>query len=138
MRQVVHDAGLESRVEIDSAGTGSWHIGEPADPRARAAARRRGIELTGTARQVTRADFDRFDLLLAADQTNRRELLRVAGEDPDRRAKVRLLREFDPEAVRAGSLEVPDPYYGDGDGFEHVLDVVESACRGLLTDLNVE
>jgi protein-tyrosine phosphatase len=135
MLEVLRKDGLHSRVEVDSAGTGGWHIGEPADRRARAAARRRGIELTGTARQVRPADLDHFDLVLAADGSNRRELLRLAGDDPQRRAKVRLLREFDDSAVQSGDLDVPDPYYGDGDGFERVLDIVEAACRGLLAEL---
>jgi protein-tyrosine phosphatase len=135
MRHVLLEAGLDSRVEVDSAGTGAWHVGQPADRRAGAAARRRGIDLTSIARQVTRADFDEFDLVLAADAANRRDLLRLAGEDPQRRAKVRLLREFDSASVQAGDLDIPDPYYGGGDGFEHVLDIVEAACRGLLGEL---
>ena len=135
MRHVLQEQGLDGEVEVDSAGTGAWHVGEPADRRARAAARRRGIEIDGAARQVTRSDLDDFDLVLAADGSNRRDLLRLAGEDPDRRAKIRMLREFDPDAVSAGDLDVPDPYYGDGDGFEHVLDVVDAACRGLLGEL---
>lgn len=135
MRHVLSEAGLESRVVLDSAGTGSWHVGEPPDNRARVAARRRGIELSGTARQVRQADLDTFDLVLAADASNRRELLRLAGADPRRRAKVRLLREFDGAAVRSGDLDVPDPYYGDGDGFDRVLDIVDAACRGLLGEL---
>ena len=135
MRHVLCEAGLGARVEVDSAGTGAWHVGEPPDGRARAAARRRGIELDTSARKVTRADLDAFDLVLAADASNRRDLLRLAGDDPQRRAKVRMLREFDPASVRSGELDVPDPYYGDGDGFEHVLDVVEAACRGLLAEL---
>jgi protein-tyrosine phosphatase len=135
MRQVLREAGLESRVEIDSAGTGGWHVGEGPDRRAWAAAQRRGIELDGTARQITRSDLDAFDLVLAADADNRRDLLRLAGEDPERRAKIRLLREFDSASAQSGELDVPDPYYGGGDGFEHVLDVVDAACRGLLNDL---
>jgi low molecular weight protein-tyrosine phosphatase len=135
MRHLLLEAGLDSRVEVDSAGTGAWHVGDPADPRARAAAARRGIDLHGIARQVTRADLDDFDLVLAADAANRRDLLALAGEDPERRAKVRLLREFDPVSVQAGDLDIPDPYYGGGDGFEHVLDIVEAACRGLLGEL---
>jgi protein-tyrosine phosphatase len=135
MREVLREASLQSRVEVDSAGTGGWHVGEPADSRARAAASRRGIELSGTARQVSDADLDGFDLLLAADAANRRDLLRLAGADPQRRAKVRLLREFDSGSVRSGDLDVPDPYYGGGEGFERVLDIVDAACRGLLREL---
>jgi protein-tyrosine phosphatase len=137
MRSVLLDAGLASRVEVDSAGTGAWHAGESADPRARETARRRGIALNSIARQVTPEDLDTFDLVLAADAANRRDLLRLAGEDPGRRSKVRLLREFDPASVKAGDLDVPDPYYGGADGFDHVLDIVDAACRGLLAEIQV-
>ncbi|MBO0769775.1 MAG: low molecular weight phosphotyrosine protein phosphatase [Solirubrobacterales bacterium] len=129
MRSVLAAEGLADRVSVDSAGTGSWHVGHAADARARAAAAQRGIELDSVARQVSAADFQDFDLLLAADRSNERDLLALAGADPARRAKVRLLRSYDPAAVAAGDLEVPDPYY-DG-GFEHVLDVIEAACKGL-------
>ena len=95
---------------------------------------RRGVALEGAARQVTVEDFDRFDLLLAMDRENLRDLLYIAPND-DARAKVRLLREFDPAAVAAGDLDVPDPYYGGPNGFEHVLDLVEAACRGLLAEV---
>jgi protein-tyrosine phosphatase len=135
MRRVLLEAGLDARVEVDSAGTGAWHVGDSADPRARAAARRRGIELHSIARQVTGEDLDRFDLVLAADAENQRDLLALAGEDPERRAKVRLLREFDQASVKAGELDVPDPYYGGADGFDDVLDIVDAACRGLLAEI---
>jgi low molecular weight protein-tyrosine phosphatase len=129
-RRLVEDAGLD--IEIDSAGTGAWHAGEPPDRRAALAARRRGITLDGAARQVTPDDFRRFDLLIALDRANLSELLAIA---PDEQAaeKVRLLREFDPGA--GGDLDVPDPYYGGDRGFETVLDMVEAACRGLIDEL---
>jgi protein-tyrosine phosphatase len=135
MQHVLLEAGLDSWVEVDSAGTGAWHVGDSADPRARAAARRRGIDLTSIARQVTREDLDSFDLVLAADAQNHRDLLALAGEDPGRRAKVRLLRAFDKASVKTGDLDVPDPYYGGADGFDRVLDIVDAACRGLLTEI---
>jgi protein-tyrosine phosphatase len=135
MRHVLLEAGLDSQVEVESAGTGAWHVGDSADPRARAAARRRGIELHSIARQVTREDLDSFDLVLAADAENQRDLLRLAGEDPVRRAKVRRLREFDQASVKTGDLDVPDPYYGGADGFDDVLDIVDAACRGLLAEI---
>ena len=87
--------------------------------------------LEGTARQVTPADFAAFDLIVAMDHTNERDLLALAP-DAEARGKVVLLRSFDPEAIASGDLEVPDPYYGGEDGFEIVLDVVERGCRGLL------
>jgi protein-tyrosine phosphatase len=134
MRHLVREAGLDGRVVLDSAGTGSWHVGSPPDSRARAAARRRGIELDGVARTVTQQDFEAWDLILAMDRDNHAELLRRAPHEAAR-AKVRLLREFDPDAVARGELEVPDPYYGGERGFEEVLDIVEAACRGLLAEI---
>jgi protein-tyrosine phosphatase len=131
MRSLVRDAGLEGEIEIDSAGTGGWHVGEPPDPRATEAARRRGIVLEGRARQVRAEDFDRHDLLLVADRENFGHL-RALAPDEDARRKVRLLREFDPASAGAPDLDVPDPYYGGPDGFDRVLDLVEAACRGLL------
>jgi protein-tyrosine phosphatase len=133
MRRLVRDEGLEDTIEIDSAGTGGWHVGHPPDDRATAAARGRGITLEGAARRFDPDDFERFDLILAMDDENRRDLLELAPGD-EARAKVRLLREFDP-ASRDGDLDVPDPYYGGDQGFEHVLDLVEAATRGLLAEL---
>jgi protein-tyrosine phosphatase len=132
MRRLLEDAGLDDRVEVESAGTGGWHVGEPPDERATLAARRRGITLSGAAQQVTPGDFRRFDLLIALDRANLRELLALAP-DEDAAEKVRLLREFDPAAD--GDLDVPDPYYGGDRGFETVLDMVEAACRGLIDEL---
>jgi protein-tyrosine phosphatase len=130
MRRLLEDEGLD--VEIDSAGTGGWHAGEPPDERATLAARRRGVTLEGAARQIRPDDFRRFDLLIALDRANLRELLAVAP-DEDAAEKVRLLREFDPAA--GAELDVPDPYYGGDRGFETVLDMVERACRGLIDEL---
>jgi protein-tyrosine phosphatase len=134
MRHLVREAGLEDRIEIDSAGTGGWHVGAPPDERATDAAQRRGIVLEGAARRFDPADFDRFDLILAMDGENLRDLRALA---PDREAaeKVRLLREFDPASNGSPDLDVPDPYYGGPDGFDVVLDQVEAACRGLLDEI---
>jgi protein-tyrosine phosphatase len=132
MRKLVHDAGLGERIEVDSAGTGSWHVGEPPDARATRAARHRGIALDSVARQVSPRDFEEFDLVLAMDGENLRNLHRLA-RDEAARAKVRLLREFDPAAE--GELDVPDPYYGGAGGFEKVLDLVHAACAALLEQL---
>ncbi len=132
MRHLVREAGLEDEIEIASAGTGDWHVGDPPDARATAAAGGRGIVLEGAARQVTREDLRRFDLVLAADRDNREALLALAGGDLEARARIRLLREFDPASVTGGDLDVPDPYFGGTDGFDHVLDLVDAACRGLL------
>jgi protein-tyrosine phosphatase len=137
MRALVAREGLDGTVEIDSAGTGAWHIGDPPDHRSTAAARARGIVMEGAARQVTEADFEAYDLLLAADAQNV-AALRAVAPDEAAAAKVRLLREFDPAAAAAHDLEVPDPYYGGADGFDDVLDMVDAACRGLLEQLRAE
>jgi len=128
MRHQVDAAGLAEHIAIDSAGTGDWHVGEPPDTRAQAAARIRGYDLSALrARQVSAADFERFDLLLAMDEANLAELRRRCP--PQYRDKVRLLMEF---AAGAAETEVADPYFGGAQGFEQVLDQVERACAGLL------
>ena len=132
MRRLLRDAGLD--VEVESAGTGGWHAGEPPDERAAAAVARRAVMLEGAARQIEPEDFRRFDLLVALDRANLRELLALAP-DEEAAEKVRLLREFDPATAGGGDLDVPDPYYGGDRGFETVLDQVEAACRGLLDEL---
>jgi protein-tyrosine phosphatase len=141
MRALVARAGLSESVELDSAGTGAWHVGSAPDERASAAAGARGITLQGSARQVSSEDFADFDLLIAMDGANLRELRRLAGSD-EQRAWVRLLREFDPASGAHGpegwvgrDLDVPDPYYGSPGGFEEVLDLVQAACQGLLAQI---
>jgi protein-tyrosine phosphatase len=131
MRKLVGEAGLQESIELDSAGTGGWHVGEPPDPRASEAARRRGIVLESVARQVRAEDFDRFDLILAMDGSNERALRKLAPDELSR-AKVRLLREFDPASTGLEDLDVPDPYYDSQRGFEIVLDQVHAACASLL------
>ncbi len=132
MRHLVREAGFQDAIAIDSAGTGSWHVGEERDRRSRAVAKRRGMPISGLARQFTRGDFDRFDLVLALDEENARELRRLAPSD-EARSRIHLLREFDEGA--APGAEVPDPYYGGPEGFEVVFDVCLAACRGLLDHL---
>ena len=141
MRALVQRAGMQDQVELESAGTGSWHVGSRPDARAAAVARSRGMPLDGAARQVRPEDFERFDLLVAMDRENERELLALAG-DAEERAKVRLLREFDPgggapsrEGRDSRELDVPDPYYGAAGGFEEVFDIVQAACEGLLEQI---
>ena len=131
MRSLVEQAGLQEHVEIDSAGTGAWHVGSPADARASATARARGVALESVARQVVLDDFEEFDLVLAMDSENLRALTRLAA-DEEQRARIRLLREFDPASEGAANLDVPDPYYGGERGFEEVFDLVQAACAGLL------
>jgi protein-tyrosine phosphatase len=134
MRKLVADEGFEDRIEIDSAGTGGWHVGAPPDERATEAAARRGIALEGAARKFEARDFDHFDLILAMDAENKRNLLALAPDD-HARAKVRMLREFDPRSRGAEDLDVPDPYYGGPDGFDEVLDLVDAGARGLLDEI---
>lgn len=136
MRALVADAGLRERIELDSAGTGAWHVGSTPDERACRVARARGVTLAGAARQVRREDFLDFDLLLAMDRSNARELRRQAPGEAER-AKVRLLRDFDPASGDARELDVPDPYYGAAGGFEEVFDLVQAACEGLLGQIRV-
>jgi protein-tyrosine phosphatase len=147
MRAKVLEAGLEDRIEVDSAGTGDWHVGESSDARAREAARARGFELESVARQVQADDFEEFDLIVAMDRANLRTLQRLAGGESTH-AELCLLREFEPGAPTAGAaahggasdgdagaLEVPDPYYGGPAGFDRVLDLLEASCEGLLEEL---
>jgi low molecular weight protein-tyrosine phosphatase len=121
----------ELDVEVDSAGTAGYHVGDAPDPRMRAAAGRRGYNLEALrARIVEPADFERFDLILAMDRENLAVLQRRAPERA--RERVRLFLEFAPHAE---PQEVPDPYYGGPNGFEEVIDLIESAARGLLSHL---
>lgn len=133
MRAQVAAAGLTEQVLIDSAGTGDWHVGKAPDPRAQQAGRGRGYDLSPLrARQIDARDFERFDLLLAMDDENIGNLLRLCP--PEQRTRVRLLMEFAP----AGGREVVDPYFGGSEGFEAVLDQCEAACRGLLAHLRAQ
>jgi protein-tyrosine phosphatase len=119
--------GLLDRLEIDSAGTHDYHVGEPPDPRAIAHAARRGFDIsTLRARHLRREDFARFDYVLAMDRGHRKLLLRAAGDKPDR---VRLYLDF---AASLAGQDVPDPYYGKAADFERVLDLVDAATTGLL------
>jgi len=132
MEHLVSEAGLAGRIVVESAGTGGWHVGDGPDRRAAAEARRRGIAMHHTARQFTRPDFARFDLVLGMDEDNRRDLAAIAP-DADAAAKIRMLRSFDPHSEPGAA--VPDPYYCGADGFAHVFDLVERACRGLLDSI---
>jgi protein-tyrosine phosphatase len=134
MRSLIEREGMQADVSVDSAGTGAWHVGSPPDARATSAARSRGIALDGRARQVRAPDFDDFDLIVAMDRSNQRDLIAIAPYG-DAREKVRLLREFDLADTGLGDLDVPDPYYGGGEHFEEVLDIVTSGCEGLLEEI---
>jgi protein-tyrosine phosphatase len=131
-RQLVEREGLADRFDIDSAGTSSYHIGEPPDARTSALARQRGVTLEHAARQVTSTDFERYDYILAMDASNLGKLQRMSRDG----AELALLRSYDPDA--ADDLEVPDPYFGGPDGFANVHDLVENACEGLLAHIRAE
>lgn len=126
---LVQEANLADQIEIDSAGTGGWHVGAPADARMRETAQRHGIYLPSRARQVTLKDFDQFDYILPMDQSNLADLHELQVRTPQARAKVIKMRHFDPEAPGA---DVPDPYYSGQRGFEDVYEMLERSCRRLL------
>ena len=130
MRRLADEAGLSGAVEVDSAGTGDWHVGGPADRRAVTALRDGGYDgRAHRARVFELGWLEDRDLVLALDRGHLRELRALARTDAQR-DRVRLLRSFDPTAPEGA--EVADPYFGDARDFADVLDQVERACRGLL------
>ena len=130
-RKMAEEAGLVEKIFIDSAGTHDYHIGSPPDERSMRAARGRGYDMSGLrARQVEAKDFLVFDHVLAMDRNNLAILKRIA--EPGLQRRARLFMEFSRDFT---DLEVPDPYYGGAQGFETVLDRVESASRGLLAQI---
>jgi protein-tyrosine phosphatase len=133
-RRMAQEEGVLDLFEIDSAGLGHWHIGQAPDARAQSASLKRGIDISGqSARQVKHGDFTRFDLLLAMDGDNFQELNQLAPGDA--RHKVRRLLDF---ARESQTKNVPDPFFGGPEGFDHALDLIEQAARGLLTSLLTE
>lgn len=134
-RAMVAAHDLSELIAVDSAGTGSWHVGEPPDPRSQEAAARRGIDLSDQrGRQVTSDDFHRFDLVVAMDRGHHHQLSRLCPKGEE--GRLRMFLGYAPEF---GILDMPDPYYGnDGDGFERVLDMVEACSRGLLAEIRAK
>jgi len=127
----VEEAGLTQMVEIDSAGTHAYHVGEPPDPRSQETALRRGVDLSGQrARKVSPKDFDYFDYILAMDVDNLAILKSLSPSE--HQGKVQLFLDY---ARELPDTEVPDPYYGGESGFEHVYDLIESAANGLLKEI---
>lgn len=133
MNAVVAAHGASHRWVIDSAGTGGWHVGQLPDKRMRIHARRRGYELDHICRQVKTADFERFDLIIAMDADNERNLRRMAPS-PEDEEKIFCMADFIRCATRYDYI--PDPYYEGAEGFELVLDLLESACEGLYASLS--
>ena len=132
MQALVDEEGAAARFTIDSAGTGDYHIGDLPDRRMRIHARRRGYELTHRCRQVRAYDFDDFDIIVAMDASNERNLRRIAPS-PEAEAKIVQMAEFVDIASRYD--HIPDPYYEGAEGFELVLDLLQSACRNLYDAL---
>ncbi len=126
LQRLINERGLAGQVEVDSAGTSSFHIGEPADKRMRAIAAKRGTLLTSRSRMVHRSDFAGFDLIVAMDRSNLRELLKYPESAG---ANIRLLSDF---LAESWPREVPDPYYGGDEGFHAVLDMLSAACPQIL------
>ena len=133
-QSLVAEQGLEESIQVDSAGTHSYHIGSPPDLRSQATAQSRGIDLAGLrARRFITTDFAEFDYLLAMDHANLADMLAIKPED-ETRARVKLMLEYSDRFERP---EVPDPYFGD-DGFDLVFEMIDDAARGLLKDIRLQ
>lgn len=131
-KQLAQHANIAGSFEVDSAGTGNWHVGESPDHRMRSVAAKHGLQYDGRARQFRPSDFDKFDMIIAMDTENQANLRRLARSIEDTK-KIHLMREFDPQAEPNSS--VPDPYYDGMDGFENVFAIVKRSCQGLLDTL---
>jgi len=131
MNHLIEKEGLGDRYICDSAGTGGWHVGALPDRRMRAAAKERGLDFVGSARQFEAMDLREFDLILAMDKDNYRNMLSL---DPQRKFanKVKMMCDY---CQAHTDKEVPDPYYGGADGFNYVIDLLFDACGGLLKSL---
>jgi len=128
---LIREAGIADQFFVASAGTSGWHVGEIADARSRREASRRGFELESRSDRFVSRDFDRFDQVVAMDAENLSDLRKMCREPGDR-DKLSLLRDHEPDGPGG---DVPDPYYGEGDGFREVFDICEAACRGFLEGL---
>jgi protein-tyrosine phosphatase len=134
LKHLARERGVDAFYEIDSAGMGSWHVGQPADHRSAEVARRNGVVLEGVARQVSAGDFDRFHWIIAMDRENLADLEALQGRKAGR-ARLQRLRDFDPDP---GDGDVPDPYYGGPAGFDHVFTLVRRSAEALLDHLEAE
>jgi protein-tyrosine phosphatase len=135
-KHIVQEANLADSFEIESAGVGGWHAGEPADSRAQQTALEHGLRLTGKAQQFRARDFDRLDWVIALDSAVADDLRRLAPNQ-SARDKIRLLRESDPQRRRQSGedLDVPDPYYGGSEGFEDAFQMIERSSRQLFEEI---
>lgn len=129
---VAHEAGVGDKYVVDSAGTADYHVGDPPDERMVRTAARRGFHYTDTGRQVKPTDLADFDVIVPMDLENKADLERLARK-PEQRAKIHLVREFDPQS--GGALAVPDPWYGGPSGFDEAYDIIDRSVRGLLAAL---
>ncbi|MBD8387556.1 low molecular weight protein-tyrosine-phosphatase [Dysgonomonas sp. BGC7] len=128
LKKMIQEQGLENKISVDSAGTSGYHDGELPDPRMRQHGTHRGYQFDSLSRKFTSRDFDNFDLILAMDDNNYRNIVRLAL-DLESKGKVHRMVEF---SEKYGHDHIPDPYYSGSDGFEQVLDLLEDACEGLL------
>lgn len=135
MKQQLELNGLADKVFVDSAGIGNWHVGDLPDARMRVHGNRRGYDFCSRARQIKRADFDRFDLIIVMDEDNYDDVCSLARNEDDR-AKVHLMTEY--LSRYKGRRTVPDPYYGGDAGFELVLDLLEDGVSQLIRLLKIE
>ena len=134
-RHQAEKAGLDQQFEVDSAGTSSYHIGEQPDRRMRKTAAGHGLEYSGSARQIKPNDLEEFDLIIAMDNSNHRNLMAMTN-NADQEEKIHFMREWDPQA--SGDMDVPDPYYGGMDGFERTYRIVERSVVDFLEDISSE
>ncbi len=134
LRTELERRGVESRFEVESAGTDAYHVGEPADPRMRAVARRHGIDVRTRSRRVTRADLDANDYVFAMDAGHHRTL-RHEARDESIEKKIVMFRAHDPEVNDRDFPDVPDPWYGGTDGFERVYEIVSRTCVRIADEL---
>lgn len=131
LKRMVKEKELEDKITVDSAGTSGYHDGDLPDPRMRQHGMRRGYKFDSVSRRFTRKDFDNFDVILAMDDSNYHNILRLAS-DLESEKKVHRMVEF---SRKYGNDHIPDPYYSGADGFELVLDLLEDACEGLLEEM---
>ncbi len=128
-KQLVREEGLEDKIHIDSAGTSGWHIGEPPDPRTIEVAQKNGVPIEHYGKEVAPSDFEKFDYIIAMDDSNLADLERLHGRARHNKAQLFKMRDFDD--IGTGG-DVPDPYYGGPDGFDKVFDLLRRSSRNLL------